>query len=81
MSDQDVKIVKIEWTTIEYHSGYFRVPKDFDPDDYDLGNAMAEHDEDTFDSCERDDFEVLDTDWPADLDEAIDLDLEGFEAG
>lgn len=79
MSDQDTQIVKIEWTTTEYHSGYFRVPKDFDPDDYDMGDAVAEHDEETYDGCERDDFEVVDTDWPVDMVEAIDLDLEGHE--
>lgn len=81
MSDQDTKIVKIEWATIEHHSGYFRVPTDFDSDAYDMGNGMADHDEETFDWLERDDFEVYDTEWPVDMEEAIDLDLEGHRIG
>ncbi|SKX80988.1 Uncharacterised protein [Mycobacteroides abscessus subsp. bolletii] len=81
MSDPDTKIVRIEWATIERHSGYFRVPTDFDPNDYDMGDAVAEHDDETNDGCERDDFEVYDTDWPVDMEEAIDLDLDGFSVG
>lgn len=79
MSDQDTVIVKIKWSTIEYHSGYFRVPKGFDPDDYDMGNAMSDHDEETYEWLKRDDFEVYDTEWPIDMEEAIDLDLVGHE--
>lgn len=82
MSDQDTKIVKIEWITIERHDGYFRVPVDFDQDDYVLGDAMADHDEETFVYCERDHFEVYDQQPPPGSNvQVIELDLEGCEAG
>lgn len=82
MSDQATKIVKIEWVNIESHSGYFHVPVDFDQGDYIMGDAMADHDEDTFDYCERDHFEVYDQQPPPGSNvEVMELDLEGYEAG
>lgn len=80
MNDQDTKIVKIEWVTIERHSGYFRVPKDFDQGEYHMGDGMAEYDEETFDWLERDNFEVYNQEPPPNSSvEVIELNLEIFD--
>jgi hypothetical protein len=70
-----MKTVKIEWVTSERHSGNFNVPDDFDPGNYNIEDALADHDEETFDWLERDNVEVYDQ--PYNEDHHV-LDLEGY---
>lgn len=67
-----------KWTTTASHSAYFMVPRDFDEDDYDMSEALAEHDDDGFDGLERDLDEVLDVERVPDKEIPV-LDLDGFE--
>lgn len=41
------RIVVVSWKTTESHSGYYRVPGDFLPEDWDLNQVLSEVKEDT----------------------------------
>jgi hypothetical protein len=55
------KTVVIEWIEESRHRVTVRVPVDFDPDDCDLGDGLAELSSDGFQGLERSQVAVLDS--------------------
>ncbi len=78
-----MKIARIEWTELSRHSASVLVPDDFNPDEYDLENALANLDDDGFEGLERENIEVYYPKYPPtqgiDNEEFETLQLEGYE--
>ena len=62
LTDTQSKTVEISWVEESHHRATVRVPLDFDHNQCDLANGLAELSEDGFAYVERAVVEVLDTD-------------------
>lgn len=58
--EQQTKTVVIEWVEESRHRVHVRVPIDFDPDECDLGDGLAELSNDGFQGLERSQIVVCD---------------------
>jgi hypothetical protein len=58
--ESPTKTVVITWVEESYHRAVVRVPRDFEPEERDLANGLAELSGDGFEGLERSGIEVAD---------------------